>query len=144
LRKDGNISELEIKKDNERIKNGFLASIREVQDEQYIANKTLTLESVLKMRLPVHIDRENESTSFGRFWAYSLAEIREKVLNKKLQHFWILSGGCNMSWMTSICCELANCTSDIEALEWEKENFKDLSHLTKKIVKTVEEHETSQ
>ncbi|MFA5868431.1 MAG: hypothetical protein WC941_01850 [Candidatus Bathyarchaeia archaeon] len=75
------------------------------------------------MRLPLQIDMESGDTYYGRFWCYGLAEKRDEELDKEQKHFWILSGGCSMSWMTPICCELANMTSEEEALEWERENF---------------------
>lgn len=118
---------------------GFWASIREVHDEQFLANKTLNIESALKMRMPIQIDMKNREAFFGRFWSYQLAEVRDEVLANELKHFWILSGGCSMSWMTPICCEMANCTSMCEALEWEKENLKDLGSLTEQVAKRVEE-----
>lgn len=89
--------------------------------------------------MPLQINTKSGEVFFGRFWCYSLAEVRDEVLTEELEHFWILSGGCSMSWMTPICCEMANCTSDEEALKWEKENFKDLRNLTEKVVKHVEE-----
>ena len=87
----------------------------------------------------MQIDMKSGQVFFGRFWCYSLAEVRDEVLVNELKHFWILSGGCSMSWMTPICCEMANCTSMDEASEWEKENFKDLGSLTEQVARRVEE-----
>lgn len=139
LKDDGVLSKEDLEAEKERLDKGFWASIKEVHDEQFLANKTLSVESALKMRMPLQIDTRSGEVFFGRFWCYSLAEARDKGLDKELRHFWIPSGGCSMSWMTPICCEMANCTSDDEAIEWEKENFEDLRDLTEKVAKRTEE-----
>lgn len=139
LRDDGVLSKEDLEAEKERLDKGFWASIKEVHDEQFLANKTLSVESALKMRMPVQIDTKSGEVFLGRFWCYLLAEARDEVLDEKLRHLWILSGGCSMSWMTPICCEMANCTSDDEALEWEIENFKDLKKLTEKVANHVKE-----
>jgi len=46
-----------------------------------------------------------------------------------------------MSWMTPICCELANATSNLEQLEREIEEFDGLKDLTRKIIRFVEEED---
>lgn len=139
LKDDGVLSKGELEAEKERLDKGFWASIKEVHDEQFLTNKTLSVESALKMRMPIQINTKSGGVFFGRFWCYSLAEVRDEVLEKELKHFWIQSGGCSMSWMTPICCEMANCTSLDEAVKWEKMNFKDLKNLTEKVAKHVEE-----
>jgi hypothetical protein len=109
--------------DQKRIEKGFWASVKEVNDEQWLLNNIFNVEEAIKMRMPVHIDIESGNTLFGRFWCYSLAEKRDEEQKKETQHFWIESGGC-MHYMTPICCELANISSEEEAREWEQENFK--------------------
>jgi hypothetical protein len=141
--KDDVLSKEDLEAEKERLSRGFWGSIKEVHDEQFLANKTLSVKSALKMRMPLQIDTKNGEVFFGRFWCYSLAEARDDALHKDLKHFWILSGGCSMSWMTPICCEMADCTSDDEALEWEKENFWDLRDLTEKVEKHLEEESRS-
>jgi len=89
------------------------------------------------MRMPIQIDMKSGEAWFGRFWFSSLAEKRDVILRKELKHFWIQSGGCSMSWMTPICCELANATRDEEQIEWEIREFRDLKSLTKKIKKEL-------
>jgi len=138
LKDDGVLSKKQLEDERERLNKGFWASIKEVHDEQFLVNRTLSVESALKMRMPVQIDTRSGEVFFGRFWCYSLAEARDEVLDEELRHFWILSGGCSMSWMTPICCEMANCTSDREALEWETKNFTDLKSLTEKVASHVE------
>ena len=107
----------------QRIEEGFWASIKEVHNEQWLLNNVLNIEEAIKMGMPIAIETKSGNTFFGRFWFYSLAEKRDEELKKELQHFWILSGGCSMSWITPICCELANMTSEEEVREWERENF---------------------
>lgn len=107
----------------QRIKDGFWGTIKEVHDEEWLMNKVLTDEEAIKLRMPVTIDMESGNAVYGRYWLHGLAEKRDKELKKELKHFWIESGGCSMSWTTPICCELANMTSEEEALEWERENF---------------------
>jgi len=137
LRDDGTLSKQELEEEKERLNVGFWASIKEVQDEQYLANKILSTEVALKMRMPIQIDMKSGEAWFGRFWFSSLAEKRDVILRKELKHFWIQSGGCSMSWMTPICCELANATRDEEQIEWEIREFRDLKSLTKKIKKEL-------
>lgn len=86
-------------------------------------NKVLTDEEAVKLRMPIAINMKSGDKVYGRYWFYNLAEKRNKELRKELKHFWIDSGGCSMSWTTPICCELANLTSEEEALEWERENL---------------------
>lgn len=130
---NGTLSEDELEQDRERIKNGFWASIVQVDGEHFLANKVLNLEDALKKRMPVQVDTASGRAVFGRFWCCSVAEQKDKVLNEALEHFWFLSGGCGMSWTTPICCELASATSSEEQLEWEKENFPDIADLTAKL-----------
>lgn len=138
LKDNGSLTEKELEDEKERLKAGFWASIKQVHDEQYLANKAWNTETALKMRMPIQIDMRSGETFLGRFCC-SLAEERDKVSNEEVEHLWILSGGCSMSWMTPICCELANVTSDLEQLEWEIEEFDELKDLTRKIVRFVEE-----
>ena len=49
----------------ERLNKGFWASIREVHDEQSLANKTLSVESALKMRVPVQIATKSIDSCFS-------------------------------------------------------------------------------
>ena len=139
VRDDGVLSGKQLEEEKERLNTGFWASIPEIHDEQYLANKSLCAETALKMRMPIQIDTKSGRISFGRFWCFSLAEVRDKAWNEKLKHFWIQSGGCSMSWMTPICCELANCTSDEEQIEWEIQNFRDLKDLTEKVANRLRE-----
>ena len=135
----GDLSEQEFEQEKERVNTGFWASIKEVQDEQYLLNKCFDIESALKMEMPIQIDMRKGTTFFGRFWFFSLADERNKILQKELTHFWIQSGACSMSFTTPICCELANATSALEQLEWEIQEFRDLKSLTKKILNHIEE-----
>jgi len=134
----GNLTEEDIEEEKDRLKSGFWSSIENVQYEWELINKRLTTEAALKMRMPVHIDMKSGETHFGRFWMYSLAENRDQVMKEALEHYWILSGGCSMSWTTPICCELANVTSDSEAIEFEMQKFKDLIQQTRKVNKLIE------
>jgi hypothetical protein len=86
-------------------------------------DKVLTDEKAVKLRMPITIDMKSGDTAYGQFWFYGLAEKRDEELKKELKHFWIQSGGCSMSWTTPMCCELANSTSEEEALEWKRENL---------------------
>ena len=110
LKDDSTLAKEELERDEKRIENGFWASINQVNDEQFLANKALSVEEALKRRMPIQMDMQSGETFFGRFWCYSLAEERDKVSKQELEHLWFLSGGCSMSWMTPICCELANAT----------------------------------
>ena len=139
LRDDGTFAKEELEWEKERLNDGFWASISEVHDELRIVNKYLPPEAVLEMGMPMQIDMKSGKVSYGRFWCYSLAEVRDKVLGKELKHFWIQSGGCSISYMTSICCEMANSTSDEEQVEWELHNFSDLKNLTKKVLDYLKE-----
>jgi hypothetical protein len=141
LKDDGVLTKVEIQEDGERIDNGFWASIKQVNNEQFLANKALSVEEALKRRMPVQIDMRNGGAFFGRFWCYSLAEERDKVSKEALEHLWILSGGCSMSWMTPICCELANATDTVEQISWEIENFAALEDLTHKLEKSLEKEQ---
>ena len=140
LRDDGIFFKQELE-EKERLNAGFWASIKDVHDEQYLANKILTVETALKMGMPIQIDMENREKFFGRFWCYSLAEARAKVLKKELKHFWIQSGLCSIHYMTPICCELANFSSGKEQIEWEMEEFVDLKSLTEKLANHLKEEE---
>ena len=133
LRNDDTLSNEENKQDRKRIHDGFWATITQVNDEQFLANKALSLEAALKQRLPVQIDLESGNSYFGRFWFYEMAEQRDKALSEQLEHFWFPSGGCSMSWTTPICCELANATDPMEQIQWEKSNFPELKNLTLKL-----------
>ena len=133
LRDDGTLSNEEKERDRKRIHDGFWASITQVNDEQFLANKALSVEEALKRRLPVQIDLASGSSHFGRFWCFEMAEQRDQVLDDQLEHFWFLSGGCSMSWMTPICCELANATDFMEQIQWEKGNFPEMRDLTSKL-----------
>jgi len=139
LRDDGTLSKQELEEEKQRLNAGFWASIKEVQDEHYLANKALDVKTGLKMNMPVQIDMKSGETSFGRFWFFSLAKVRDKVSRKELKHLWVQSGGCSMSWATPICCELANSSSNEEQIAWEIQGFKDLKGLTEKILNGLKE-----
>lgn len=132
-------SEQDLEEERERLNRGFWASIAEVHDEQYLMNRVLDVKGALEMRMPIHIDMRSGRISFGRFWFYSLAELRDRVLKEELKHFWIPSGGCSMFWVTPICCELANVSSPEEQLTWELELFPSIANLTREVLKLMKE-----
>lgn len=135
----GALNEVQIKREEMRIKDGFWSSINNIHQEWELANQTFSdVDAVVKIRMPLHIDIKFGETHFGRFWMYSLAEKRDQVMEKEQEHFWILSGGHSMSWTTPICCELGNISSDDEALEWELTNFDSIINETKKVKRLVD------
>jgi len=139
LEDTGALDEEAIKREEMRINDGFWSSINNVHREWELANQTFSdVDAVVKMRMPLHIDMKSGETHSGRFWMYSLAEKRDQVMEKEQEHFWIMSGGCSMSWTTPICCELGNNSSDDEALEWELTNFDTLINETKKVKRLVD------
>ena len=134
----GDLTKEDIENEKTRLKKGFWAQIENVHKIWELSNMVYTTEDAIRMRQPVHINMETGESWFGRFWFFSLAEKRDNSLKQELEHFWILSGGCSMSWNTPICCEMANYTSDDEALNWEIQEFNDIKDITQKILKLLE------
>jgi len=66
--------------------------------------------------------------------SFTLQEVRDKVLEKKLQHFWITTHYHSGYWTVPICCELVPLYGTVEYVKWEIENFKSLSSLTEKVL----------
>lgn len=110
--------------EKERILKGFWSTVNEATNEARLASNVFDKPESLKRGMAILINMETgESFIDPRIWFYSLAERRDKESKKKLKHFWVRSGGCSMSWTTPICCEIANATSEEEALEWENKHF---------------------
>jgi len=127
----------EFEEEKERINAGFWASVEEIQHEEKLVNK-LGIEAALKLGSRVFIDMKSGETSIRGFECYELARIRDKVFGQDLEHYWIQSGACSISFRTAICCEHANATSYEESIEWEMQEF-DLKSLTDRIAKYLKE-----
>jgi hypothetical protein len=124
--------------EKERIATGFWACIEEIQDQEKMVAK-LGVEAALKLGGRICIETKTGDTTISAFNMYLLASIRDEVFGSPLEHYWIQSGACSISFRTAICCESGNSSSDEESVEWEIREFRDLRKLTRKIAKHLEE-----
>ncbi len=127
----------EAETERRRITKGSWANIAETQGEEKIVAR-LGIEAAFELGARIGIDMKSGETKIGGLGFYELAEIRDEVFGKQLEHYWIQSGACGMSFRTAICCEHGMDGSYFESIEWEMRRFRDLRDLTRKIAKRLE------
>jgi len=110
LRDDGTLPKDVFEREKERLSKGFWRAIKDVH-------------------FPLRIGETLLGEGFNDFKFDSLARIRDKVVGRELEHYWVVC----MNWINPICCEMAYFAGAREQLDWEIYEVEDLRNLSEKI-----------